>query len=490
MKLLNLCEIIFSIAALTCCNAFSQSYDNNWVFGDSVFLNFEMDDPESGISSIITNEACASISDSIGNLLFYTNGELVWNRNHEIMENGEDLEIGGILSPFGSSLTQGVIIVPKPDFNNIFYVFQIQAGLINGLDFTTVDMSLNDGLGDILEKNIHFFDIKIQEKMQFVKHGNGRDWWLLVRRFDTITAELRNIDFVKFLITPDGIEGPLFQHIGPEYDEDFDTGWGQMVFSPDGSKLLFPRQSELNIFDFDRCTGELSNCIRVQNLDMSAYGCSFSPDGTKIYVNGACEKKLFQFCLSCDGEPIDSTKELVYDGPTGNYCQGQQLLGPDGKIYLVTAYNVLPNDIFNVKNQNLSVINNPNELYPFCDFDTNTVSLGTRRVIFGLPNMPNYNLGPLAGSECDTLGTAINNFNEENKLTIYPNPVNDNLTLHSSNNSELIYNIQTIQGQKILNGKFVKQENIYFKNYPAGIYLVEIKDETGKLLQFKKIVKD
>ncbi len=481
--------IIVCIAAFICCNAFSQSYDNNWIFGDSASLNFESVDPVSGVSSIMTYEACASISDSIGNLLFYTNGEKVWNRNHEIMENGEELEIGGVLSPFGSSLTQGVIVVPKPEIKNMLYVIQIQAGSIDGLNYSVIDMSLNDGLGKVSEKNIHFFDIKIQEKMQSVKHGNGRDWWLLVRRFDTITAELRNIEFVRFLITPEGIEGPFYQNIGPTYDENFDTGWGQMIFSQDGSKLLFPRQSELDIFDFDRCTGELSNLIRIQNLDMAAYGCSFSPDGSKIYVNGACEKKLYQFCLSCDGEPIDSTKELVYDGPTGSYCQGQQLLGPDGKIYLVTGYSTLPNDIFNVKNQNLSVINSPNEIYPLCNFDTNTVSLGTRRVIFGLPNMPNYNLGALAGSECDTLGTAINNVMEGNEIIVYPNPVNDNLTLHSSNNSELNYTIQTIQGQIILRGKIVKQSTINFKNYSVGIYLVEIYDSAGKLLEFKKIVK-
>ncbi len=485
--------LIVCVATLICCNAFTQNFQKNWVFGDSAGLAFEGGNPENLITGIFCNEASASISDSLGNLLFYTNGQLVWNKNNELMINGDSLDLGGLFLPYGTSITQGVIIIPKPNNKSIYYIIQMQnyGSLYDiGLKYSLVDMALDGGLGNVTEKNISFFDIYTEEKMQAVKHGNGRDWWLHVRRFDTITAELRNIDFVRFLITPEGIEGPFYQNIGPAYDEDFDTGWGQMVFSQDGGKLLFPRQSELNIFDFDRCTGELSNLIRIQNLDMASYGCSFSPDGSKIYVNGACEKKLYQFCLSCDGEPIDSTKELVYDGPSGNYCQGQQLLGPDGKIYLATLYSELPNDVFNTKNQNLCVINYPNEIYPLCDFDTNTVSLGERRTIGNLPNMPNYNLGPLAGSECDTLGTAINNIIEENKITVYPNPVKDNLTLLSSNNSELSFTIQTIQGQIILSGKFVKQSTIYFKNYPAGIYLVEIKDETGKLLQFKKIIKD
>ncbi|MBK7109633.1 MAG: hypothetical protein IPH61_11015 [Bacteroidetes bacterium] len=87
--------LITVIACAICvCNSFSQSYNNNWAFGDSCGLNFSSGEPVFFETVMESFEACASISDSAGNLLFYTNGEKVWNKNHEVMPNGEGLEIG------------------------------------------------------------------------------------------------------------------------------------------------------------------------------------------------------------------------------------------------------------------------------------------------------------------------------------------------------------------------------------------------------------
>ncbi len=486
-------KLLFCIAAILCCNAFSQGYNNWWVFGDSALLDFTTGTPQYGNSSIITNETCASISDTEGNLLFYTNGEKVWNSAHSLMPSGDGLDLGGLFPPFGTSITQGALIIPKPGSTNLYYVIQMQnyGGIYDiGLKYSIVDMTLNGGLGDVTEKNIPFFDIYTEEKMQAVKHGNGRDWWLIVRRYDTITADIKNIDFVKFLITPAGISPAEFQHYDPEYNEFLDTGWGQMIFSQDGSRMLFPRQLDLNLFDFDRCTGEFSNLVEIKNIEATSYGCSFSPDGTKIYVSGVCEKKIFQYCLTCDGEPIDSTKELVYEGPTGQFCLAQHQLGPDGKIYIATVYNIIPNDVFNSKNQNLCVINNPNEIYPLCDFDTNTVSLGTRRVIGALPNMPNYNLGALVGSECDTLGTSVKNLLAKTKINIYPNPANDELYLNCESDIELNYSLKTILGSEIRSGNFIGKETIDMLEIASGVYIIEISDNLGKIKYSEKIVKE
>ncbi len=105
--------LIIAIAcAFGACNCFCQSYNNNWAFGDSCGLNFTTGEPvffETSIGQVY--EACASISDSFGNLLFYTNGEKVWNRENEVMPNGEELLIGHIIG-YGSSYTQGGSILP------------------------------------------------------------------------------------------------------------------------------------------------------------------------------------------------------------------------------------------------------------------------------------------------------------------------------------------------------------------------------------------
>jgi hypothetical protein len=96
---------------------FSQGETDNWYFGQNAGLNFATNPPTPLLDGELdTNEGCAVLSDSDGNLLFYTDGSTVWNRNHDIMMNGT-----GLLGD--SSSTQSAIIIPKPEDNNIFYIF-------------------------------------------------------------------------------------------------------------------------------------------------------------------------------------------------------------------------------------------------------------------------------------------------------------------------------------------------------------------------------
>jgi len=72
----------------------AQLQNTNWYFGNQSGLNFN---DGTQVPTILTNSsmnaegASASVSDTFGNLLFYTNGINVWNRNHEIMLNGANL---------------------------------------------------------------------------------------------------------------------------------------------------------------------------------------------------------------------------------------------------------------------------------------------------------------------------------------------------------------------------------------------------------------
>ncbi|MBK7107739.1 MAG: hypothetical protein IPH61_00930 [Bacteroidetes bacterium] len=79
----------------------------NWVFGDGLGWHFTEDTIVFFDSSIWGYEAMATISDSSGNLLFYTNGQNVWNKEQELMPNGTGLEIGFEVFAFGTSITQG-----------------------------------------------------------------------------------------------------------------------------------------------------------------------------------------------------------------------------------------------------------------------------------------------------------------------------------------------------------------------------------------------
>jgi hypothetical protein len=147
------------------------------------------------------------------------------------MINGDSILIGYINEYDLCNLTQGVIILPNPSHDSLYYIFQMQD---EGMKYSLVQIENSDS-GSVIEKNIDFHNDNVREKMLAVKHANGRDWWLLMRKFP-LDYELESpLIFVKFLITPSSINGPFEQEYGPNYEfYDGYFGVGQMKFSLDG----------------------------------------------------------------------------------------------------------------------------------------------------------------------------------------------------------------------------------------------------------------
>src|SRR5688572_26341050 len=98
---------VFILLAFISLTAQAQRETDNWYFGKYASLNFNQTGvPISNLGSAMnTHSACSSISDSLGNLLFYTNGDTVWNRQHQIM---------GIGLQGARYARQSCIIIPKP----------------------------------------------------------------------------------------------------------------------------------------------------------------------------------------------------------------------------------------------------------------------------------------------------------------------------------------------------------------------------------------
>ena len=107
----------------------AQKQGNNWYFGDGAGVSFNSGSPVALLNgqhvypgSSAHNEGCAAISDSSGALLLYTDGMTVWNRQHQVMQNGT-----GLLGNYSS--TQSSVIVPDPaNPDRWFYVFTISSG--------------------------------------------------------------------------------------------------------------------------------------------------------------------------------------------------------------------------------------------------------------------------------------------------------------------------------------------------------------------------
>ncbi|QTD36390.1 hypothetical protein JL193_09475 [Polaribacter batillariae] len=91
---------------------FAQKETNIWYFGIGAGIDFNSGTATAITSTKITADVggSATICSSTGELLFYTNGQFIFNKNHEVMHNGEN--IGGNV---GS--TQSAVIVWKVQLN-------------------------------------------------------------------------------------------------------------------------------------------------------------------------------------------------------------------------------------------------------------------------------------------------------------------------------------------------------------------------------------
>src|SRR5690606_35253082 len=144
---------LFIIIAMMCSSQLlGQLEYSHWYFGLKAGLRFNQNGTVTPLTDgkIDALEGCATISDANGNLLFYSNGYQVWNRNHVEMPNGEDL--------LGTrSTTQSTLIIPNPCYSNIYYLIT-QSGPTQsclGVYYSVIDMTLDNGLGDVTDqKNI------------------------------------------------------------------------------------------------------------------------------------------------------------------------------------------------------------------------------------------------------------------------------------------------------------------------------------------------
>ena len=192
---------------------FAQKEYNNWYFGDSIGISFNSGSPVSIVNSAMSQfEGCATISDSSGNLLFYTDGCTVYNRNHQIMHNGT-----GLLG--NSSSTQSALIIKKPLCKRFYYIFTVPVGALpDGANYSIVDMQGDSGLGAITMKNQYLIS-PVTEKLTAIRHANGVDVWVIVHGVENNT-------FYSYLITKNGVQNqPVESNIGSFTDLDDYAGY-------------------------------------------------------------------------------------------------------------------------------------------------------------------------------------------------------------------------------------------------------------------------
>ena len=364
---------------------------NIWHFGFKAGLDFNQSPVSADTSgNLVSIEGSSSICDSSGNLLFYTNGEKVWNRNHQVMPNGSGLK------GFESSV-QSSVIIPQPGQPYIYYIFTNGADNTNYYTFqhSVVDMRLNGGLGDLVtsKKNTGLLS-NGSEALSATLHCNGKDVWIVTH---TTRPPLK---IYAFLLCDDGLKKPVINN----FDLIYISPVTNLKFSPDGKRLILGSgEHNVQIYDFDKSSGVLSLYKTINtHTDFKewTYSSSFSGDNSKIYLSN-WEQTVFAPGTSCNvvqydisNADINSSRILIREvdfskgsSTTYGYIGGMQL-GPDNRIYISRwdqrpGVKIHPESAWSV--DSLDVINNPDNAGVSCNYIGNVIWLKGRPNAIGMP---------------------------------------------------------------------------------------------------------
>jgi hypothetical protein len=356
------------LALIMASTAEAQKHNNIWHFGYGTGLDFNTNPPTSigGFTNVL--EGTASIAHPhTGELLFVSDGSTIWDRNGIPMPSAPLLDGGS-----GTS-TQAVTIIPVPfDTNRYLLIVADQGGYTTpnkGVSYLVIDMSLRGGLGDVALQPQLLFPPRTCEKMTAVLHADGCGIWLIAQSYEgeflarAIRDTLFDADIVRSKV------GFVPRDVVSQGAETI----GYLVANRAGDKLAAASMAgPLEIYDFDRATGKVSNALRLETSADEPYGVCFSPDGTKLYATTVEGSSLRQFDLSVPRDQIAMSR-LTF----GNNVGGVIRPGPDGKLYVPSRDGAA-----------ICVIERPNERGVACDLRMGAIppTLGSPSV-YGLPNI-------------------------------------------------------------------------------------------------------
>ncbi|MBK7357797.1 MAG: T9SS type A sorting domain-containing protein [Saprospiraceae bacterium] len=415
--------LLFYSLTLFSTNILSQKYDFKWIMGYSsadnpldtgwgcAIMDFNTEDGnpvfyEEKYKRIDFNTNTINICDEKGDYLFSFNGAYIDGPNDSLMENADQLtdEPFEKYPEFGTASFQGTLILPSPGNDNQYLVFNKVPHYFDNfglshryLEYSIVDMTKNNGKGKMIKRRVRILQDTLDDTgLSAIKHANGRDWWLICCK-DT------RLEYFVFLVSPSGaqlkhrFDFPKIKSRGEA---------GQNVFSSDGKLFASARVDRpkafyyLNWFNFDRCSGILSDYVNIKlpfQPQQWYAGAMFSKNDAYFYY--ACVDTLYQFEVF-NGLPqnrkvvdyYDGYREVIGPNFTASTEFGPLSYAPDGKAYM--------NEILGFRS--MHTLHEPDLPTPLCNFKQHDIYCPTMKI--SIPVFPNFRLGPIDGSSCDTLG--------------------------------------------------------------------------------------
>lgn len=207
-------SVLILITIILDLNAQPNKRTNFWYFNDSIGLDFNSGAPVENFSGMAHSQhgGTSTMCDTNGNLLFYSNSKWIWNKNHEIMENG-------YAGPDQTTSYQGTICMPKPSSDSLYYVFKVgQRDEYNPMIYNTINLSNNNGLGKVIDTDTLDAGWDAVEHITSTYLLDKENYWIITRKYDTQK-------YAAFLVNSDGVNTEpvlsnapeLHQHTGPGF---------------------------------------------------------------------------------------------------------------------------------------------------------------------------------------------------------------------------------------------------------------------------------
>ena len=431
--------------------------------------------------------AQGNISDESGNLLMVSNGCWIADATGDTMQNGGGLIPNSFTANWcnttkGLPVQNSAVFIPFPnDTNKVYLLHQSGTSLSNfksdGLYFTVIDKSLNGGLGSVVpgQKNQVALQVGLNTGIAVCKHANGIDWWVLVFKDSSDIVYTMQLSAAGFSI-------PVQQALGviPPVNS-----LGQMSFSPDGKKFAYlyydgtfgAANNYIRLFDFDRCTGLLSNKTEVIYIENDGgLGLSFSSDSKKLYASTFL--KIVQLNLDTSNIAASLDTVAVYDGYAFPYPILQtsfwmMYLAGNGKIYITSGNSVI----------DLHCINYPDSAGLACDIQQHALHLPCFSAR-GNVNHPNYYLGCDTTLGCPCLvNTGLSEHGKHDfSIKLSPNPGSAGFEIlyllpQNKNGILSVYDLQGRLMHKQILPHWSTMQHIPASNWAGGVYQVRIESD-------------
>jgi gliding motility-associated-like protein len=379
----NGCKIQDKVNVKVCMEPVNQE-GGKWYFGANAGLDFTGGSPQPLTDGKVnTPEGVSTMSNSKGELLFYSDGVTVFNRDGEEMECSSN-DCGPLKGSPNS--TQSVLIVPQPTCRGCEYLFNVFTTTeINGqktLTVSTVDMRRENGKGAIIELNTVLQD-STTERLASSRNDADSTYWVISHDYGS--NQFRVFHATTGGLVESGVYGVGMSHDTPAMAQGYmklssvDTTTGERRLAV---VIGGPPTNYVELFHFNDETGAITydRTIDLGPAPPTAYGVEFSPDGSKMYVSyqgdGTAKSYLDQFTLaSGDSLLIAESKIRIDSSDTQKF--GALQIATDGRIYMAVEGS-----------DYLAVIANPDqESITLMEYEREGINLGGKKSTLGLPNM-------------------------------------------------------------------------------------------------------